>query len=78
MKEKEHPIPLQKQISIMKETIAYQERLLQLQSQEMEVLTQFQEKLMEQNALLSNQLEELRIFCKKMTVKLDEQGIPYE
>ena len=34
MKEKVYPIPLEKQISIMKETIAYQERLLELQEEE--------------------------------------------
>lgn len=78
MKEKAYPISLEKQISIMKETIAYQECLLELQEDERKLQTQFQEKLIEQTVTLSKQVEELRIFCKKMTDKLEELGIPYE
>ncbi len=78
MKEKAYSIPLEKQISIMKETIAYQERLLELQEDERKLQNQLQETLMEQNVTLSKQVEKLRIFCKKMTDKLDELGIPYD
>lgn len=78
MKEKAYPIPFEKQISIMKETIAYQERLLELQEDERKLQNQLQETLMEQNVTLSKQVEKLRIFCKKMTDKLDELGIPYD
>ncbi len=78
MKEKVYPIPLEKQISIMKETIAYQERLLELQEEERKLQNQLQETLMEQNITLSQQVEKLHIFCKKMTDKLDELGIPYD
>ena len=78
MKEKTYLIPLEKQISIMKETIAYQERLLELQEDQRKLQTQLQEILMEQNVTLSKQVEKLRIFCKKMTDKLDELGIPYD